>query len=243
MNIQSFLAASAAAFCIASATAPVQAALVPIENGRVTRDTETGLEWLDLWTTSSLWPERMLFHLRPGGLFEGWRYATLDEVAQLFRTAGIPDITYGTEPVRWTKANYEPVLALIDLVSVVYPYGCFTRDCPHSEGITGTSPAPGESPPNPVSGPPGNDEPYHLTALLSACGACGSFDEVHNLAAAVVGGASYAQDASGWPGHWLVRATAAAEIAEPGALLLLGAGLLGLAGLGAGRRKANRIPL
>lgn len=245
MNIRSILAAGLAAFCIAGAAAPSRAALVSVDDARfgpggVTRDSETGLEWLDLLSTTGLWPERVLFHLRPGGRLDGWRYATLAEVGELFRHAGIPDLTIGVEPVRWTEANHLPVLALIELVDVLYPYGCFTNDCPVSEGITGTSPVPGEPAPDPVEGPPGTGKQYYLTATLAACGGCGSFDEIHNLGSAVLGGGLYAQDAAGWPGSWLVRDAAATEIAEPGALLLFGGGLLALAGLASRRRAAGR---
>lgn len=228
MHLRSLVVAFAAAFGVAAGTVvPAHAELVRTGTPFHPLDTETGLEW-NLWGWE-LSPQRMQHHLSPEGLMYGWRYATLDEVAELFRHAGIPDITYGTEPQLWTKANYEPVLRLLDLVGVQYPYGCYTRDCPHSEGISGTTVPPGETPPRPIEGPPGTDKQYSLAAFISACGACWT-DEFVGQAAAVVGGTSYAQDAAGWAGHWLVREHAPADIAEPGTLLLLGGGMLGLAG-------------
>ena len=57
--------------------------------GMVTRDLhEGGLEWLDLtettgWSINAITPE-----LEAGGLFEGWRFATLDEIETLWLNFG-----------------------------------------------------------------------------------------------------------------------------------------------------------
>ena len=69
---------------------PVDADQVHFQDlGTVTRDLhEGGLEWLDLtettgWSINSITPE-----LEAGGLFEGWRFATLDEIETLWLNFG-----------------------------------------------------------------------------------------------------------------------------------------------------------
>jgi hypothetical protein len=87
---------------IASLAAPTSASasLFAIDDpiygvGSFTRDTASGLDWLDL-TSSGTRSYRDMSGLDgtsefvAGGAFEGLRYATLDEIAQLWINAGIP---------------------------------------------------------------------------------------------------------------------------------------------------------
>ena len=69
---------------------PVSADMVHFQDlDTVTRDLhEGGLEWLDLtettgWSINAITPE-----LEAGGLFEGWRFATLDEIETLWLNFG-----------------------------------------------------------------------------------------------------------------------------------------------------------
>jgi PEP-CTERM motif len=48
------------------------------------RDNSTQLEWLDLTLTKSISYDTMKTLLAPGGAFYGWRYATPDELTELF---------------------------------------------------------------------------------------------------------------------------------------------------------------
>lgn len=59
-------------------------------NGTITRDTNTGLDWLDWTVTTNISFNSMVPKLLAGGTFAGWRYATEAEVATLyFTSAGI----------------------------------------------------------------------------------------------------------------------------------------------------------
>ena len=49
----------------------------------VTRDTATGLEWLNLTFSTNRGVDEVQAGLGPGGMFAGWRYATRDEVCAL----------------------------------------------------------------------------------------------------------------------------------------------------------------
>lgn len=80
----------------AALSSPAGADLIDIDwqspgDARITHDTVTCLEWLDLTQTVNRSYVEMLTLLGPGGTFEGWRYATPQEVETLFWTsAGIP---------------------------------------------------------------------------------------------------------------------------------------------------------
>lgn len=53
-------------------------------------DTSTGLEWLDVGVTYSVSYDTVVNnHIAPGGIYEGFRYATADEVLHLWEQAGI----------------------------------------------------------------------------------------------------------------------------------------------------------
>ena len=58
--------------------------------GSITYDTETGYEWLDLTESLNMSFNDVSAQLGPGGQFYGFRYATAEEVGDLFLAAGIP---------------------------------------------------------------------------------------------------------------------------------------------------------
>jgi hypothetical protein len=60
-----------------------------VDSGRTTLDTETGLEWLDLTETMGISYFDLLGELNPGGLFEGYRYASTGELYGLFEGLGV----------------------------------------------------------------------------------------------------------------------------------------------------------
>jgi hypothetical protein len=55
----------------------------------ITRDTATGLDWLDLTQTIGFSYDDMLVELSVGGMFEGFRYATTADVDGLQQAAGL----------------------------------------------------------------------------------------------------------------------------------------------------------
>jgi len=52
-------------------------------------DTVTNMRWLDLSITADMSNDTVVTNLGGGGLFEGWRLATQDEVLELWSNAGI----------------------------------------------------------------------------------------------------------------------------------------------------------
>jgi hypothetical protein len=125
-------AALGAAVLIAGAA---EAALVSIDSefgtDTVTLDTDTGLEWLDWSLTTNRSFDDISSELGAGGEFEGFRYATADEVATLWTNGGIVDITT-VPPVDFTtdftRANFAPAGQLVTLL-----------------GLTGQVPGPGNN--------------------------------------------------------------------------------------------------
>ena len=86
--------------------------------GTITRDTDTGLGWLDWSLTAGRSFDDVAAQLGEGGEFEGFRYATAAEVETLWLNGGIVDITFegpidfGTD---FTAANFAPADNLIFL--------------------------------------------------------------------------------------------------------------------------------
>jgi hypothetical protein len=58
----------------------------------LTRDTSTGLDWLDTTLSANLSYNQVSSQFGPGGLFEGFRYATLAEIAVFWSNAGISPV-------------------------------------------------------------------------------------------------------------------------------------------------------
>lgn len=68
-----------------------QAAIVDL--GQITRDTNTGMDWLDLTKTNGRSYNDVASKLGAGQELSGWRYATLEEVRQLWITFGVTEAT------------------------------------------------------------------------------------------------------------------------------------------------------
>lgn len=58
----------------------------------ITRDTASGIEWLDLTISQGMSYNSVLANLEIGGQFEGWRFATSNEVRVFFFKLGLPSI-------------------------------------------------------------------------------------------------------------------------------------------------------
>jgi hypothetical protein len=73
------------------------ASAVLIDMGSITRDTDSGLDWLDLTETKGMSYNDVTAQLIQGGSLEGYRYATLLEVEGFLTAAGGtgPDYLYG----------------------------------------------------------------------------------------------------------------------------------------------------
>jgi len=103
-----FAAASIAASL--SLLAPLEAAQAQlIDHGSTTVDNQSGLEWLDLSASSGLSFAQVNAGFGANGAFDGYRYATSGEVANLLGEFGLPVTPYTTY-----ATSLAPQLALFD---------------------------------------------------------------------------------------------------------------------------------
>lgn len=202
----------------------------------LTRDTATGLDWLDVNLTTGLSHTQIvggtvinnlgaLQGLNPitGAAFAGnpFRHATSAELRTLYENAGIPDIF---PPTTFSEANFAPIADLQALVGITFVTGGFQSRTGGFLAGFGSS-------------IPGFQDAGTLTNCSSALALCagspptaGSFQsgEARHTSGITPTQASIAS------GHWLVRNSTTAAIPEPGTLAVLG---LGLVGLGLVRRR------
>jgi hypothetical protein len=88
----------------------------PFGPGTLTLDPATGLEWLDVTLSTQYSYDELLPELAPGGVFEGYRLATVDEVLTFWSDAGI---NVGPGYLGYfTPENLQPILDLMVFVGV-----------------------------------------------------------------------------------------------------------------------------
>lgn len=84
--------------------------------GTITRDTATGLGWLDVTLSTSISYDEILLELVPGGAFEEFRLATSAELLEFWVNAGINiEVGFFSE---FTTENFLPIVDLQALVGV-----------------------------------------------------------------------------------------------------------------------------
>jgi hypothetical protein len=83
--------------------------------GSITRDTDTGMDWLDLTITQNRSFNDIASQFGVGGQFEGFRHATSTEVFQFFTNAGIPFIVTTPFTTFPSTSNVPSVLNLMTL--------------------------------------------------------------------------------------------------------------------------------
>lgn len=93
----------------------------------LTVDTSTGLGWLDLTASAGLSYQQVLAATQPGGVYSGFRFATAQEVLNLYSSAGIPGTGY-------YPASTPSILSLISLIGAT----SFQDGHPETLGISGT---------------------------------------------------------------------------------------------------------
>lgn len=107
--LERFALALAVIVGVASGSQPGEAALIELDSSfgptSVTRDTDTGLEWLDLRYTHGFIDETNE-RLAPGGDLFGWRRATTDEVVTFWDHAGIAVTGTGDSPALSSDPAY-----------------------------------------------------------------------------------------------------------------------------------------
>jgi hypothetical protein len=87
---------------------PAQAASVLIDQGNVTYDPGTKLQWLDVSETAGLSYNDILSNNGVNFIGDGWRFATDFEVDQLYRHAGVPLASYPNGQFFFTADTNNP---------------------------------------------------------------------------------------------------------------------------------------
>ncbi len=95
--------------------------------GSLTVDTRTGLSWLDLPLTQGLSFDQAEAETGPGGLLQGFRHATVNEVGSLYASAG-----FAAGFIAQSSPGFQNVTMLISLIGATEPTRASTT------GITGT---------------------------------------------------------------------------------------------------------
>lgn len=187
-----------------------QAALISMDwksvgDNLVTRDTNSGLDWLDLTETNNLSRDFVLTQLVPGGLFEGFRYATSSEVVALWQNLGV-DVSAGATGL--ISGEDPGVLSGANLFGNIWcEFNC--TDIPY--GVTGIT----------------SDQHPSLSYAYNSIGAYyyGTDDYTDYYRE----GSTYytTSGAAVYMGHYLVTTA----VPVPATIWLFGSGLLGLIGV------------
>ena len=83
-----------------------------MDNGKYTLDTKTGLDWLDLTETKGMSYSFVLSQFKSGGQFEGWEFATREQLNVFLSDAGYVE---GLKP----GGNLSAITNLLDLWGVI----------------------------------------------------------------------------------------------------------------------------
>jgi hypothetical protein len=101
----------------------------------ITVDTSTGLGWLNVSKAAGLSYQQVLSDTQTGGLFSGFRFATEQEVLQLYSSAGLTPSAYGD------TAHYYPVSSpLIQTFFSLVGTTATINGLPGIIALSGTSP-------------------------------------------------------------------------------------------------------
>ncbi len=116
-------------------TSSVTATLISVDlysshDGLITRDTDTGLEWLDLTSTVNYSYNDMLTELGSGGAFEGFRYATVADIDNLQLSAGLPSGLFSSASTYFYRTEFATLMDLVGITNSTSTYE-------YSYGLTG----------------------------------------------------------------------------------------------------------
>lgn len=185
-------------------------------DGLLTRDTATGLKWLDVTVSQGLSWNASVSELGAGGRLAGFRRATDAEIVNFWLDAGIPNIGAAGA----TAANFQPVRALQQLWGDTghLPFG------PPDVTVTWTTTAGSFDP---------VDRMVEGTALLRVYESNGTADA---FVRALLG--ARPDQTNAFVAHALVQADSApaAAVPEPSTIVLLIAGVLSSVLLRAGAK-------
>ncbi|MBV7255546.1 PEP-CTERM sorting domain-containing protein [Pacificimonas sp. WHA3] len=220
-QIRLMTAAAVGASLTLIALIPANAAIIMADSefgmDSVVRDTDTSLDWLTFRFAGTNDVDQLLLDLAPGGTLDGWRLATADDVTGFWANAGIArtsstgDRTYVTDQV---IAQAAEELALM--------IGLSTDGGGSFDFVSG------------YIADPGNAGGEWAAAVLSAVynGQIDVFDRYYAITGLTLSRTQGVGDAYH---SWLIR-DVARDVPAPGALGLLGLGILSLAARRRGRR-------
>ena len=181
-----------------------------VNDGLITRDTSSGLDWLDLTLTNEASYRDTLTQLQAGEQFYGWRYATNAEVIALWSNFGVDlssaatGIAYGFDSTV-DNASYMLGNTLCEYNCNLFPFGTL--------GLTGDA----------------YDDAPNSRSLIGAY----AFKPAYSTAYLTDGNYYMSDfDSAAHTGSYLVQTS---PIPVPAALWLFGSGLIGMAGIA--RRK------
>ena len=175
-----------------------------VDMGNITRDTATGLDWLDLTETNGRSFNDISSKLGASQEFDGWRYATADEVQTLWNNLGMPSGTY--DSVQQTDIQqYQDFITASNLLGSTYnQYNSVVFDY----GMSGMS-----------ENSNGSGQRYLF----------GMTHYIGNTNTSTINRAVDESRVAGWSGSYLVQPAA---VPVPAAAWLFGSALVGLAGIG-----------
>lgn len=189
--------------CMAAALNVANATLVSSDSSfgsdSITLDTDTNLMWLDVPLSTAYSYNGILPELEMGGVFEGYRMASGDEVRTLFTNAGIP--VFGGS---FVHENYDPILALMSYVGITGHNGNLGTGIPFDYTVGHISDT-------------ASQEGWVLAMTLSVY--------EPDLTGRASSGTIPADNENQYHGAWLVRAV---SVSEPSTLALMGLGIFGL---------------
>ena len=175
----------------------------------ITTDTESGLNWLDLTETNGLTYDYVSSQLSVGGQFEGFRYATPDEVVALYYSFSIN--LAATAPQTSTSYDFGIMIAAGVLGNTTCAYDCIAN--PYGTlGYTSQT---------------WDEHPSYKVVM-------GATVDQNSVPTYRTDGSYFQLSAysTGYTGSYLVQA-----VPVPAAVWLFGSGLLGL--IGVARRKVR----
>lgn len=116
-----------------------------VDYGYFTRDTSTGLDWLDVTETRALSYDYVSSELGAGGQFEGWRYATYSEFNQLLLNLGFtnnescggPNYICNNQLAAYSELVEDSIQLLGDVVAANHPQVIAVGGAGASYGLLG----------------------------------------------------------------------------------------------------------